>query len=58
MRWPWTRRVRELEEAQNDKERAEKREQEVKPLVRKLHQHDRANHLSARVRASWLGGQQ
>lgn len=58
MRWPWSRRNRELEEAQNDRERAQQREEEVTPLVRDLHRWDRANHLSARIQRSWLGGQE
>lgn len=53
----WKRHRRELEDAQQDKERAERREQEVKPLVRSLNKHDQVNHLSDRVRRSWLGGQ-
>lgn len=58
MRWSWRRRHHsELEEAQESKARAEKRTEEVQPLVRNLRQWDRANHLSARVRASWIGDQ-
>lgn len=57
MKWPWKRHRRQLEEARSNKERAELREREVQPLANRLHKHDRVNHLSARVRASWLGGQ-
>lgn len=58
MRWPWQKHSDELAEAQEVKEKAEQREREAQPLVRDLRQWERANHMSARVRASWLGGQQ
>jgi hypothetical protein len=49
---------RKLEDAERKLAEAERKEEEVKPLVNSLRQHDRVNHLSLRVRASWFGGQQ
>lgn len=59
MRWRWKRdQSDELAEAKKDQARAEQRTREAQPLVRSLQRWERANHMSARVRSSWLGGQQ
>jgi hypothetical protein len=58
MSWLRKRRRRELEEAKAQQVRAEHREKEAEKLGRTLRHHDEVNHLSLRVRASWLGGHQ
>lgn len=57
MIWPFKRRKRrELEEAQEQQQKAEQRHEEIQPLAHNLKYWDRANHLSLRVKRSFLGG--
>lgn len=56
--WPWGKRKNqdELRDAQREREHAERREEEVKPLVKNLHGLARKNHFAARFRAAGFGG--
>jgi hypothetical protein len=54
MRWPW-RRNREVDAAKQERDRAEKRDQELQPLARTLNKWDRRNGFGGKFRAA-LGG--
>jgi hypothetical protein len=54
MRWPWSSR-KDLEQAKKQKEEAEQRVENTRPLAEKLAKHDRTNQFAARFRAA-LGG--
>jgi hypothetical protein len=56
MKWPWNRSKRQLDTAREKLREAKRRNEELKPLARKLDKHEHTDAFAARFRAAGLGG--
>jgi len=54
--WPWRKDRRELQKAREQLGEAERKSEEIQPLVHSLESIERVNHLGQRVHRALFGG--